>query len=162
MIDVDCNLIHEDLRSISSDPSSALSILSHGSTLKSNIIAVLSPSSTVKETHEMLSILSETPSQSLPIKIKTTAGIHPYHAPSPEKLSDDLSQLQTIFSNHDDNTSSFISCVGECGLDYSEGFPPLELQRPCFDGQLDLAFRYRKPLFLHERLAFEDTLRAID
>ncbi|CAN0554815.1 unnamed protein product, partial [Ectocarpus sp. 8 AP-2014] len=30
-------------------------------------------------------------------------------------------------------------CVGECGLDYSEGFPAAELQLPWFERQVELA-----------------------
>ena len=61
-----------------------------------------------------------------------------------------------------DKQSQFISCIGETGLDYSEGFPDKEYQIPWFKAQLELAFEYKLPIFLHERLAFEDTLQCID
>lgn len=32
-----------------------------------------------------------------------------------------------------------VRCVGECGLDYSEGFPSAELQLPWFEKQVELA-----------------------
>jgi TatD DNase family protein len=53
--------------------------------------------------------------------------------------------------------------VGECGLDASEGFPPLAAQVPWFEAQVRLAMRLRKPLFLHERGAstlFLEVLRT--
>ncbi|KAL7519318.1 hypothetical protein ACHAWF_000228, partial [Thalassiosira exigua] len=44
----------------------------------------------------------------------------------------------------------------------SEGFPDREQQIPWFEAQLDLAFEYDLPIFLHERMAFDDTLVCID
>ncbi len=32
-----------------------------------------------------------------------------------------------------------VRCVGECGLDYSEGFPSAQLQLPWFERQVELA-----------------------
>ncbi|OQR83406.1 hypothetical protein THRCLA_10948 [Thraustotheca clavata] len=51
--------------------------------------------------------------------------------------------------------------VGECGLDYSPGFPTPELQMEWFLPQLDLACTLNKPLFLHERLAHEPFIAAL-
>merc|ERR1740124_847568 len=59
-------------------------------------------------------------------------------------------------------TTPFITCIGETGLDYSDGFPSKELQLPWFRFQLALAKEYDLPLFLHERLACRDLLDAID
>jgi len=161
LIDVDCNLIHTDLLSIAPDPSSPLSTLTHPSVPQSNIIAVLSPSSTIAESRQMIDLLSSssTSANDAPatqVKIKTTAGVHPYHATT--DVGNDMTALENILSS----SATHVSCVGECGLDYSEGFPPPHLQKPYFEKQLDLAMRYQKPLFVHERLAHEDTLAAID
>ena len=43
--------------------------------------------------------------------------------------------------------------VGECGLDFSKGFPAPEAQTSWFQAQLELALLVQKPLFLHERHA---------
>eukprot|EP00038_Savillea_parva_P013350 m.210378 g.210378 ORF g.210378 m.210378 type:complete len:200 (+) comp24983_c0_seq1:12-611(+) len=45
--------------------------------------------------------------------------------------------------------------VGECGLDNADGFPLLDQQMPWFVTQLDVACELQKPVFLHERLAFQ-------
>lgn len=39
--------------------------------------------------------------------------------------------------------ASKVRCVGECGLDYSEGFPSAELQLPWFERQVELACKVK-------------------
>jgi TatD DNase family protein len=48
------------------------------------------------------------------------------------------------------------AALGECGLDYKRNFSPPDSQRRCFEDQLELAAELGKPVFLHERDAFED------
>ena len=45
---------------------------------------------------------------------------------------------------------------GEMGLDYFRDFTPRDVQRSAFEAQLELAAESDKPLFLHERDAFDD------
>ena len=59
-------------------------------------------------------------------------------------------------------TDPLVRCVGECGLDTSRGFPPLAAQLPWFEAQVELACEVRKPLFLHERGAFEPFCEVLD
>ncbi|CAM9554872.1 unnamed protein product [Hapterophycus canaliculatus] len=54
-----------------------------------------------------------------------------------------------------------VRCIGECGLDFSEGFPSPVLQLPWFERQVQLACELKKPLFLHEREAFVDFLKVL-
>lgn len=177
LIDVDCNLLHKDLLSFASqvnegknkeelinEGADPTDILKHPSTKKSNIVGVLSPSSTIEESIKSLTL----PNKVDGIQIRTTAGVHPYHAEemgSPYSDDDDsnspsssLIRLQTLIQENTQNLAS----VGECGLDYSPGFPSRETQIPWFKAQIDLAYEYNLPLFIHERLAFEDTLSLID
>lgn len=84
-----------------------------------------------------------------------TAGVHPYNAhatPTPEELE----ALRELLVRDE------VRAAGECGLDYSPGFPGAETQREWFQAQLDLACVLRKPLFLHERLAFDDFSAMLD
>jgi len=69
---------------------------------------------------------------------------------------------ELISSQLSSNKQQVISCIGETGLDYSDGFPDKEYQIPWFKAQLELACEFDLPIFLHERLAFEDTLLCID
>lgn len=173
LVDVDCNLLHADLVSVMDSVSSVkvdgtvpddLKILHHPSTVRSNIVAVISPSSTVDESERSVRLLeSATDAQRNRVRVKTTVGVHPYHAeeagpPGVEALS----RLRGLLDGDGSNPERFVSCVGETGLDYSDGFPGREHQLPWFKAQLDLAFEYNMPVFLHERLAFDDTLDCID
>ena len=55
-----------------------------------------------------------------------------------------------------------VVAVGECGLDYSEGFPVREAQQIVFETQVALACELQRPLFLHVRKAFDDCFRILD
>lgn len=176
LIDVDCNLLHPDLISFTSKLNGSKStessqnenidptaILTHPSTVNSNLIGVLSPSSTIETSIKSLSL----PSEINDIQIRTTAGVHPYHTDELGPPYDDdafsipstvLNQLENIVQEN----SNRLASIGECGLDYSEGFPSREIQQPWFQAQIELAYKYNLPLFLHERLAFEDTLQFLD
>jgi len=181
LIDVDCNLIHPDLhqfhlaleRSESEDDfhettskvtADFFRILSHPSVKQATITAVFSPSSTIAEAHIFLQALenySETPLSSIPIA--TSVGVHPYHVldsslpMSIEQARTDICELLT-----NDKYHPFIKCIGETGLDYSEGFPDKEKQIPWWELQVSLALEYQLPLFVHERLAFVDVVHTLE
>jgi len=52
--------------------------------------------------------------------------------------------------------------IGEIGLDYHYDFSPRDVQRRVFAEQLDLAVRLGKPVVIHTREAFEDTMAILD
>ena len=166
LIDVDCNLSHPDLTSIGTtlqlpdDVPLPFRILHHPSTTSANIVGMIAPSSTVDESEKILTLLrSSSERDRNGIVIKTTVGVHPYHCHDAPQASE-LNKLRQLLD--DPSSQQWISCLGETGLDYSPGFPDQKHQLSWFQSQLDLAFEYNLPLFLHERLAFEDTLRCID
>lgn len=78
-----------------------------------------------------------------------TAGIHPHHAK--DFVPGDLEELEALNP----------IAIGECGLDFNRNFSPPEAQLACFEAQLQLAARANKPLFLHERDAFDDMRRLL-
>jgi TatD DNase family protein len=83
--------------------------------------------------------------------IVATAGVHPYSVrATPHELRSDMEVVSRLVQ------LPHCACVGECGLDYSDHFPDKALQIPYFRAQLQIALDHRKPLFLHERLAFSD------
>ena len=51
--------------------------------------------------------------------------------------------------------------IGECGLDYYHGFCPHDVQQRVFARQLELARRLDKPVVVHTREAFDDTLAVL-
>ena len=190
LIDVDCNLIHTDLTSLlqsstslsyyEKSKSNHLNILYHPSTSLSNIRGMFSPSSTIDEAEKFHNVLlgSDIDSRNH-IDIRMSVGIHPYHTSESELGvfsidgdSDDgtsnVDDVQFIITGRierlldNDRENGYITCIGETGLDYSDGFPDRKEQLPWFEFQLNQAKKYNLPLFLHERLAFDDTLRIID
>jgi TatD DNase family protein len=54
-----------------------------------------------------------------------------------------------------------IRAIGECGLDVTEGFPPLDQQIPWFQAQVRWAQQLQMPLFVHERNAFHETTKLL-
>lgn len=87
LVDVDCNLLHSDLMSVMDSVSSinvekemedAFKILHHPSTIESNIVGMVSPSSTINESEKSVQLLEScTDEQRNHICIKTSVGVHP-------------------------------------------------------------------------------------
>jgi len=83
-----------------------------------------------------------------PGRLFATAGVHPHHAGELSAAS--LTELAELAQRPG------VVAVGECGLDYFRDFAPREAQRRAFHGQLELAARVGKPVFLHQRDAHAD------
>ena len=80
----------------------------------------------------------------------STAGIHPHQAGAAQ--SGWQSQLQQLLSLPE------VVAAGECGLDFNRDFSPRPVQQQVFAEQLQLAKAAAKPLYLHERDAFDTQL----
>jgi len=52
--------------------------------------------------------------------------------------------------------------VGEIGLDYYRDLSPRKVQREVFRRQLGMALYFSKPVVIHSRESFEDTVRILD
>ncbi|MCL9804461.1 TatD family hydrolase [Flavobacterium amniphilum] len=77
----------------------------------------------------------------------STAGIHPHDAKSFNGES--IPALKKLLEQ------KHVVSVGECGLDFDRDFSPRPVQEKCYAAQLELAVAVQKPLFLHERAAFD-------
>jgi TatD DNase family protein len=77
----------------------------------------------------------------------STAGIHPHDAKHFDGQS--INRLKALLQQPQ------VVSVGECGLDFDRDFSPRPMQEQCFEAQLQLAIDVQKPLFLHERAAFD-------
>lgn len=83
----------------------------------------------------------------------TTAGVHPHQAAT---VNDDwLQQLTALLSEPK------VVAVGECGLDFNRDFSPRPVQQQVFAAQLQLAKSQTKPVYLHERDAFDTQLAML-
>jgi TatD DNase family protein len=84
--------------------------------------------------------------------------VHPHNAKDWDAVARE--QLWKLVTR--EPSSAVIAAIGECGLDYNRNFSPPQAQRKCFEDQLALAAQYAskekqgKPVFLHERDAFDD------
>jgi len=90
---------------------------------------------------------------------RATAGVHPHNAKDWDELA--AARLQELVLQDLSESAPIITAIGECGLDYNRNFSPPQSQRKCFEEQLALAVRLKKPVFLHERDAFEDFLSIL-
>ncbi len=82
-----------------------------------------------------------------------TAGVHPHEA---KDAAEDYLECVEELSRHPANAG-----VGEIGLDYHYEHSPREVQREVFAAQLALARRLGKPVVVHSREAFADTLAVL-
>jgi TatD DNase family protein len=81
-------------------------------------------------------------------------GIHPHHAQ--ETTDSDIDVLEAFAKN--DN----VVAVGETGLDFHYNFSKQDSQREIFIKQLNIAAKNDKPVIIHSRNAFEETLEILD
>lgn len=84
---------------------------------------------------------------------KTTAGVHPHQAAA--TASDWVTQLNVLLAMPE------VAAVGECGLDFNRDFSPRPKQQQVFAEQLQLAKQWQKPVYLHERDAFDTQLAML-
>lgn len=83
-----------------------------------------------------------------------TLGCHPHHAST---WRDEHSKiLQHKFAQQTQAVA-----VGECGLDFNRNYSTPAEQLYAFEAQLDLAKRIEKPVYLHERDAFDDMVSRL-
>ena len=81
-------------------------------------------------------------------KLYFTAGIHPHNAKTCN--NETINKLRELLKD------PLCVAVGECGLDYDRMFSTKDDQIKWFEEQIKLAIEVNKPLFLHEREAFDD------
>jgi TatD DNase family protein len=85
--------------------------------------------------------------------IYATIGVHPHNAAkATEQTLTDLAELES---------HPKALAIGEIGLDYHYDFSPRDVQRRVFIDQLQLAARASKPIVIHTREAWDDTLAVI-
>jgi len=83
-----------------------------------------------------------------------TIGVHPHEAAKADENS--FARLRELASHPK------VLAIGEIGLDYHYDFSPRDVQRRVFDAQLQIAADARKPIVIHTREAWEDTLAQVE
>jgi TatD DNase family protein len=79
-----------------------------------------------------------------------TVGVHPHEA---AKATEETFARVRDFASHPK-----VLAIGEIGLDYHYDFSPRDVQHRVFDRQLEIAAEFGKPVVIHTREAWEDTL----
>jgi TatD DNase family protein len=83
-----------------------------------------------------------------------TVGIHPHDAAKADP--DDFKRFDDLLAHPK------VLAVGEIGLDYHYDFSPREVQKSAFIEQMGIAASARKPIVIHTREAWDDTLALIE
>ncbi|MGO9256028.1 MAG: TatD family hydrolase [Bryobacteraceae bacterium] len=82
-----------------------------------------------------------------------TVGVHPHDA---SKATPETFERLDQLADH-----SKVLAIGEIGLDYHYDFSPRDVQRSVFARQLEIAAERAKPIVIHTREAWEDTLAVL-
>jgi TatD DNase family protein len=85
--------------------------------------------------------------------IYATVGVHPHDAA--KATPETFAAMETLAAE------TKVLAIGEIGLDYHYDFSPRDVQREVFIAQLKLAARAGKPIVIHTREAWEDTLLVL-
>jgi TatD DNase family protein len=83
-----------------------------------------------------------------------TIGIHPHDAA--KAVPDDFKRLGDLLAHPK------ALAIGEIGLDYHYDFSPREIQKSVFIQQMEIAAQAGKPIVIHTREAWDDTLALIE
>ena len=85
--------------------------------------------------------------------IYATIGVHPHDAA--KATPETFAQLRDLAGHPK------VLAIGEIGLDYHYDFSPREVQRSVFERQLEIAAECHKPIEIHTREAWEDTMARV-
>ncbi len=83
-----------------------------------------------------------------------TVGVHPHDAA--KASPDDLKRLADLLAHPK------MLAAGEIGLDYHYDFSPRAVQHSVFIQQMEIAASARKPIVIHTREAWDDTLALLE
>jgi len=82
---------------------------------------------------------------------KTSCGWYPEYSPSQEMMD----KLEEVIIKND------VFAIGEIGLEYYRMHKPKNEQIELFELQMELARKLKKPVIIHSRDAFEDTINVL-
>jgi TatD DNase family protein len=82
-----------------------------------------------------------------PLSLRHTCGVHPHDANGATK--DTWREIRQL------SKSEHVCAIGEMGLDFNRNFSTPANQIAAFTAQLEIAVELQKPVFLHERDAFD-------
>jgi len=139
LIDTHCHLVHGRLRQ------RVPAVLDRAA--EAGVVALICAAGNVADSKAALG-LTRTYGQ-----VYCLAGVHPHDAK--EAAPGYLDQIASLAADPKN------VAIGEIGLDYHYDFSPRDRQRSVFAEQLELARRLGKPVVIHTREAFEDTMAIL-
>ncbi len=83
-----------------------------------------------------------------------TVGVHPHDAA--KSTAETLARLRELAAHPK------VLAIGEIGLDYHYDFSPRDVQRSVFEQQLEIAAARGKPIVIHTREAWPDTVALLE
>lgn len=125
LCDFDCNILHKDLAK------DKVRLLTAAKSV--GVTYSIAPGTDLQSSKEILD-LSTSENE---MQVFGSAGVHPYNAVTEAYCDDAISQL-TVLLTHPN-----CHAVGECGLDYSSGFPDKDQQIPWFRSVTRLTLKSR-------------------
>lgn len=84
----------------------------------------------------------------------SAVGIHPHFAK--ETIAKDIEELKTLAND------PTVVAIGEIGLDFHYDFSPVQEQKQLFAEQLQIAKELHKPVVIHSREAFDETIKIVE
>lgn len=134
LIDIGVNLTHKRLRS------NVEAILKQAA--EAGVIQLIITGTSIEHSRLAVELCQQYPEQ-----LFCTAGIHPHDAKDWNEQS--ITELGTLISHQ------CVKAIGETGLDFNRDFSPRDQQIDVFQQQLEFACLNNKPVFLHQRDAFD-------
>jgi TatD DNase family protein len=107
LVDFDANLFHKDVDFVTATQRAQAKGVQH----------FVVPGSTLCDSEQAIAAAEQ-----FQCIVAATAGIHPYNAESINLNDESVTTLRRLLS------SPYCRAVGECGLDFSDGFPPSSYQ----------------------------------
>jgi Tat protein secretion system quality control protein TatD with DNase activity len=156
LFDADANITHE----IFSNNAQEVLVTAR----RAGVHAAMVPGTTVDDSKRAIELIRTLATSQTPVSLFTCSGVHPYCVTAEQaeedgkSLGKDIELLREMYKANDD----IVVAIGECGLDYSDGFPDRLVQLPVFRAQVALACDLQVPLFMHERAAHVDFLAVVD
>jgi TatD DNase family protein len=117
-----------------------------------SVSGLLITGTNIEESHKALALCDHY-QENFPHYLHCTAGVHPHDADN--VTSNYLEQLDELALN------PHVKAIGECGLDFNRNFSAPERQLTVFREQVRLAVAVQKPLFLHQRDAFDPWFKTL-
>ena len=142
IVDIGLNLTHRDFQG------DLVGVLQRAA--EANVVAIVGTGTNAKSSRKMATAVKKSLHGTDQVLYRTV-GVHPHDAKT--FFEEEIAKLAA---------EEGVLAVGECGLDYDRMFSEAKVQREAFVAQLRIAVKLNLPVFLHQRLGFDDFNAIMD